>query len=131
MDPEYHLKKRIEEQRYNKLPVDSILFFYEDDEKEVQVAAKTYDGISWSSSSIIQSKIFKAQQKINGFLNVFDGTYDHTNNNNQMWTYHSYKQKIGMQFLDFIKRIVDQKYGSNIKQIFMVLDKIQYTDQIR
>jgi hypothetical protein len=112
MDPEYHLKKRIEEQRYNKLPVDSILFFYEDDEKEVQVAAKTYDGISWSSSSIIQSKIFKAQQKINGFLNVFDGTYDHINNN-QMLTYHSYKQKTGKQFLDFIKRIVDQKYGSN------------------
>jgi hypothetical protein len=63
MDPEYHLKKRIEEQRYNKLPVDSILFFYEDDEKEVQVAAKTYGGISWSSPSLIQSKVSKASTK--------------------------------------------------------------------
>ena len=48
------------------------------------------------------------------------GIYDHTNNN-QMWT-HSYKQKTGKQFLDFIKR-VDQKYDNgNIKQIFLILD---------
>ncbi len=47
------------------------------------------------------------------------GIYDHTNN--QMWT-HSYKQKTGKQFLDFIKR-VDQKYNdTNIKQIFLILD---------
>ncbi len=46
------------------------------------------------------------------------GIYDHTNN--QIWT-HSYKQKTGKQFLDFIKR-VDQKYDSNIKQIFLILD---------
>ncbi len=71
---------------------------------------------SWSS--IIQSKVSKAQ-KIKGILNVF-GIYDHTNN--QMWT-HSYKQKIGKQFLDFIKR-VDHKYDSNIKQIFLVMDNI-------
>ena len=58
-------------------------------------------------------------QKIKGLLNVF-GIYDHTNNN-QMWT-HSYKQKTGKQFLDFIKR-VDQKYDNgNIKQIFLILD---------
>ncbi len=65
-----------------------------------------------------QSKVSKAQ-KIKGILNVF-GVYDHTNN--QMWT-HSYKQKTGKQFLDFIKR-VDQKYDDNIKQIFLVLDNV-------
>jgi transposase len=48
------------------------------------------------------------------------GVYDHTNN--QMWT-HGYKAKTGKQFLDFIKR-VDQKYGDNIRQIFLVLDNI-------
>ena len=38
---------------------------------------------------------------------------------------HSYQQKTGKQFLDFIKRSVDQKYDdSNIKQIFLVLDNI-------
>jgi transposase len=46
------------------------------------------------------------------------GVYDHTNN--QMFT-HSYKRKTGKQFLDFIKR-VDQKYGDNIRQIFLVMD---------
>ena len=40
--------------------------------------------------------------------------------NNQMWT-HGYKKKTGKQFLDFIDRI-DQKYDSNVKQIFLVLD---------
>ena len=59
-------------------------------------------------------------QKIKGILNVF-GAHDHTNNN-QMWT-HGYKNKTGgKQFLDFIKRMVDQKYDSNIKQIFLILD---------
>lgn len=59
-------------------------------------------------------------QKIKGILNVF-GVYDHTNN--QMRT-HSYKQKTeGKQFLDFIKR-VDQKYDSNVKQIFLILDNV-------
>jgi transposase len=48
------------------------------------------------------------------------GVYDHTNN--RMWT-HGYKKKTGKQFLDFIKR-VDQKYDSNVKQIFLVLDNI-------
>ena len=33
------------------------------------------------------------------------------------------KKKTGKQFLDFIKR-VDQKYGSNIKQVFLVLDNV-------
>ena len=46
------------------------------------------------------------------------GVYDYTNN--QMLT-HSYKRKTSRQFLDFIKR-VDQKYGDNIRQIFLVLD---------
>ena len=36
---------------------------------------------------------------------------------------HSYKNKTGKQFLDFIKRI-DRKYNSSIKQIFLVLDNI-------
>jgi len=92
------------------LSVDSILLY--EDEKG-PLAAKTYGGTSWSST---QSKVSKAQ-KIKGILNVF-GAHDHTNN--QMWT-HSYKQKTGKQFLDFIKR-VDQKYDSNIKQIFLILD---------
>ena len=64
-------------------------------------------------------KISKAQ-KIKGILNVF-GVYDHTNN--QMWT-HGYRKKTGKQFLDFIKRVVDQKYDSSVKQIFLVLDNI-------
>jgi transposase len=75
--------------------------------------AKTYGGTSWS---FIQSKVSKAQ-KISGLLNVF-GVYDYTNN--QMWT-HGYRKKTGKQFLDFIDRI-DQKYDSNVKQIFLVLD---------
>ncbi len=53
-------------------------------------------------------------------LNVFGGAYDH--NNNQMWT-HGYNKKTGKQFLDFIDRI-DQKYDSNVKQIFLVLDNV-------
>ena len=61
----------------------------------------------------VQSKIEKAQ-KINGILNIF-GVYDHTND--QMYT-HSYRKKTGKQFLDFIKQI-DQKYNSDIKQIFL------------
>ena len=52
-------------------------------------------------------------------MNVF-GVYDHTND--QMYT-HSYRNKTGKQFLDFIKR-VDRKYNSSIKQIFLVLDNI-------
>lgn len=52
-------------------------------------------------------------------LNVF-GVYDHTND--KMYT-HSYKQKTGKQFLDFIQR-VDQKYDDSIKQIFMILDNV-------
>ena len=90
--------------------MDSVLLY--EDEKGPLVA-KTYGGISWSST---QSKVSKAQ-KIKGILNVF-GTYDHTNN--QMWT-HSYKQKTGKQFLDFINR-VDQKYDDSIKKIFLILD---------
>lgn len=81
MDPEYHLKKkRVEELRY-KLPVDSVLLFYED-EKGGPIVFKTYDGTSsWSS---IQSKVSKAQ-KIKGILNVF-GIYVHTNNNQIRYT---------------------------------------------
>jgi transposase len=90
--------------------MDSVLLY--EDEKGPLVA-KTYGGTSWSST---QSKVSKAQ-KIKGILNVF-GAYDHTNN--QMWT-HSYKQKTGKQFLDFVNR-VDQKYDDSIKQIFLILD---------
>ena len=36
---------------------------------------------------------------------------------------HSYRNKTGKQFLDFIKRI-DRKYNLEIKQIFLVLDNI-------
>ena len=79
------------------------------------IAAKTYGGTSWSQ---VQSKVERAQ-KINGILNIFGG-YDYTND--QMYT-HSYKNKTGKQFLDFIKRI-DRKYDSEIKQIFLVLDNI-------
>ena len=78
------------------------------------VAAKTHGGPSWCS---VQTKIEKAQ-KTNGLLNVF-GVYDHKND--QMYT-HSYKNKTGDQFLDFIKRL-DKKYdSSSVKQIFLVLD---------
>ena len=52
-------------------------------------------------------------------MNVF-GVYDHTND--QMYT-HSYRNKTGKQFLDFIKK-VDRKYNSDIKQIFLILDNI-------
>ncbi len=52
---------------------------------------------------LVESKVSKAQQKIKGILNVFDGVYDHTDN--QIWT-HSYKQKTGQQqILDFIKGV--------------------------
>ena len=44
-DPEYELKKRIEELRYNT-PPDSILLYQ--DEKG-PIAAKTYGGPSWCS----------------------------------------------------------------------------------
>ena len=96
-------KKRIEELRYNT-SLDSILLYQ--DEKG-PVAAKTYGGQSWCS---VQTKIEKAQ-KIKGLLNVF-GVYDHTND--QMYT-HSYKNKTGDQFLDFIKRL-DRKYDSSVCQ---------------
>ena len=36
---------------------------------------------------------------------------------------HGYRKKTGKQFLDFIKR-VDQKYDSNVKQIFLILDNV-------
>jgi len=79
------------------------------------IAAKTYGGLSWSQ---VQSRIEKAQ-KIKCLLNVF-GVYDHTND--QMHT-HCYKSKTGRQFLDFIN-MVDRKYSTDIKQIFLVLDNI-------
>ena len=97
--------------RYNT-PTESVLLYQ--DEKG-PIVAKTYGGTSWSP---VQSKIEKAQ-KINGYLNIF-GVYDLTND--QIYT-HSYRKKTGKQFLDFIKQI-DQKYNSDIKQIFLVLDNI-------
>ena len=97
--------------RYNT-PTESVLLYQ--DEKG-PIVAKTYGGTSWSP---VQSKIEKAQ-KINGYLNIF-GVYDLTND--QMYT-HSYRKKTGKQFLDFIKQI-DQKYNSDVKQIFLVLDNI-------
>jgi hypothetical protein len=111
--PEYHLKKRNEELRYN-LSSDSVLL-YEDENGPI--VAKTYGGMSWS---FVQSKISKAQ-KIKGILNVFGGAYDHTNN--QMWTHGYRKKTAGKQFLDFIDKI-DQKYDSSVKQIFLVLDNV-------
>ena len=83
------------------------------------IAAKTYGGISWSK---VKSKVERAQ-KIKGILNVF-GVYDHTND--QMYT-HSYRNKTGKQFLDFIKRI-DRKYNLEIKQIFWYEITYLYTD---
>ena len=59
----------------------------------------------------------KRAQKIKGILNVF-GVYDHTND--QMYT-HSYRNKTGKQFLDFIKRI-DRKY--NLEVINISLNRI-------
>ena len=108
VDPEYHLKKkRIGELRYS-LPANSILVYWRWKRTH---SCKDICGISWSS---IQSKIFNAQQKIRGILNVF-GVYDYINNN--IWT-NGYRKKTGKQFLDFIKRL-DQKYdNTNIKQIF-------------
>ena len=80
---------------------------------------------SWQKLTVVhrghpstQSKVLKAQ-KIRGILNVF-GVYDYTSD--QMYT-HSYKQKTGKQFLDFIK-LVDQKYDDSIKRIFLVLDNV-------
>ena len=97
--------------RYNT-PTESVLLYQ--DEKG-PIVAKTYGGTSWSP---LQSKIEKAQ-KINGILNIF-GVYYYTND--QMYT-HSYRKKTGKQFLDFIKQI-DQKYNSDVKQIFLVLNNI-------
>jgi transposase len=110
-DPEYHIKKYIEKLRYDT-PAESVLLYQ--DEKG-PIAAKTYGGTSWS---LVQSKVERAR-KINGILNVF-GVYDHTND--QIYT-HSYRYKTGKQFLDFIK-MIDRKYASEIKQIFLVLDNI-------
>ena len=71
---------------------------------------KHIGGIPWSS---VQSKVSKAQ-KIRGILNVF-GVYDYINN--QMLAYSYKKKTAGKHFLDFIDRIMDQKYDdSNIKQ---------------
>ncbi len=64
-------KKYIQKLRYY-IPSDSVLLYV--DEKG-PVAAKTHDGLLWSS---VQVKVEKAQ-KINGLLNVFR-VYDHTNN---------------------------------------------------
>ncbi|MER5176679.1 MAG: transposase [Candidatus Nitrosocosmicus sp.] len=68
---------------------------------------------------MVLSTVQGIQGSKKGILNVF-GVYDHINN--LMWT-HSYQRKTGKHFLDFIKR-VDEKYDSNIKQIFLVLDNI-------
>lgn len=62
---------------------------------------------------------WKSTEDTRYFERIF-GVYDHTND--QMYT-HSYRNKTGKQFLDFIKR-VDRKYNSSIKQIFLVLDNI-------
>ncbi len=52
-------------------------------------------------------------------MNVF-GAYDHTNN--QMQT-HGYRKKTAeKQFFRFYSRIVDKKYDSSVKQIFLVTD---------
>ena len=69
----------------------------------------------------VNKRYISKAQKIRGILNVF-GAYNHTNN--QMWTHGYRKKTTGKQFLDFIKRIVDRKYDSNVKQIFVILDNI-------
>ncbi len=38
-----------------------------------------------------------------------------------MWTHSPTNKRQEKQFIDFIKRKVDQKYDSNIKQIFLIL----------
>jgi transposase len=106
-------KKRINDLRYRLQSCKDYILLYED-EKGL-ITAKTYGGTSWSFTQSKESK----DQKIKGILSVF-GVYDHTNN--QMWA-HGYKKKTGKQFLDFIKK-VDQKYDSNVKQIFLVLDNV-------
>ncbi|HJU58211.1 MAG TPA: hypothetical protein VJ583_00550 [Nitrososphaeraceae archaeon] len=50
-------------------------------------------------------RLKKHRKSINGILNVF-GVYDHTND--QMYI-HSYRNKTGKQFLDFIKKVDRQK----------------------
>ena len=70
----------------------------------------------------IQGDIQQGLQKIKGILNVFVvymiipitiTTCEITATN-----------KRHAKFLDFIKRVVDQKYDRNIKKIFLVLDNI-------
>ena len=50
---------------YNMHSSDSVLLYVDD---KGPITAKTHGGTSWSS---VQVKIEKAQQKINGLLNVF------------------------------------------------------------
>ena len=99
------------------------ILLYEDEKGPI--AAKTYGGTSWSS---VQSKVSKAQ-KISGLLNLF-GVYDYTI---IIRCEHGYRKKTeGKQFLDFINRIDQQKYDSNVKQIFLVLDNASiYINQTR
>jgi hypothetical protein len=52
----------------------------------------------WSS---VQVKVEKAQQKINGLLNVF-GAYDYTNDKIHV---QCYINKAGKQFVEFLKKM--------------------------
>ncbi len=79
------------------------------------MAAKTHDGLLWSS---VQVEVEKAQ-KINGLLNEF-GVYDHTNNKMHV---SCYQKKAGKQFIDFLKRI-DKIYDKNTQNIFLVLNTL-------
>jgi len=99
-NPDYDLKKRIEELKHNTSEGSILLF---QDEKG-PIAAKTYGGSSWSST---QAKI--AVERV--------GICDYTNG--RMLT-HCYQQKKSNQFIDFIER-VDSFYDLNTKRIFLVL----------
>jgi transposase len=88
-----------------------------EDEKGPVTTAKTYGGSSWSSTQIKAEKT----QKIKGILNVFEGTYGHTNDKMHV---QCYKRKTAKQFVDFLKR-VDRRYDDeSIRNIFVVLDNL-------
>ncbi len=116
-DPEYALKKYIEQLRHNT-PSDSVLLY--GDEVGPVTTAKTHDGTSWSS---VQVKVEKAL-KIKGLLNVF-GAYDYTNDKMHV---QCYRNKTGKQFVDFLKR-VDRRYNKDIQIIFVVIITFQHTNQ--
>jgi hypothetical protein len=59
-------------------------------------------------------------KKIKEILNMFEGSYNHTNDKMHI---HCYQKKTAKQFVDFIKRI-DRRYDKNLQNIFLVLDNL-------